>query len=51
MAQDDAPVGRDEYRRLAVDLRGAGHSDSPQGGYDKTTMAADVHGVMHALGF
>ena len=36
---------------VAVDLRGAGHSDCPQGGYDKVTMAADVHAVMQALGF
>jgi pimeloyl-ACP methyl ester carboxylesterase len=36
---------------VAVDLRGAGHSDCPQGGYDKVTMAADVHGVMQAVGF
>jgi pimeloyl-ACP methyl ester carboxylesterase len=36
---------------VTVDLRGAGHSDCPQGGYDKATMAADVHGVMLALGF
>ena len=36
---------------IAIDLRGAGHSDSPQGGYDKATLAGDVHGVMEALGF
>ena len=36
---------------VALDLRGAGHSDCPQGGYDKVTLAADVHGVMQALGF
>ena len=36
---------------VALDLRGAGHSDSPAGGYDKATMAADVHGVMAALGY
>ena len=36
---------------VAVDLRGAGHSDAPQGGYDKATLAADVHGVMEHLGF
>lgn len=36
---------------VAVDLRGAGHSDCPHDGYDKATMAADVHGVMLALGF
>jgi pimeloyl-ACP methyl ester carboxylesterase len=36
---------------VAVDLRGAGHSDKPQGGYDKGSLAGDVHGVMTALGF
>lgn len=36
---------------VAVDLRGAGHSDCPRDGYDKATMAADVHSVMLALGF
>lgn len=35
---------------VAVDLRGAGHSDCPPDGYDKATLAADVHGVMTALG-
>uniref|UniRef100_B0T6K7 Alpha/beta hydrolase fold n=1 Tax=Caulobacter sp. (strain K31) TaxID=366602 RepID=B0T6K7_CAUSK len=36
---------------VAIDLRGAGHSDKPQGGYDKASLANDVHGVMLALGF
>ncbi len=36
---------------VAVDLRGAGHSDKPQGGYDKASLAGDVHGVMTVLGF
>jgi pimeloyl-ACP methyl ester carboxylesterase len=36
---------------VAIDLRGAGHSDKPQGGYDKASLAGDVHGVMTALGF
>lgn len=36
---------------IAVDLRGAGHSDSPQTGYRKASLAADIHGVMQALGF
>jgi pimeloyl-ACP methyl ester carboxylesterase len=31
------------YRVVAPDYRGAGHSGRPAGGYDKTTMAADVH--------
>jgi pimeloyl-ACP methyl ester carboxylesterase len=35
---------------VALDLRGAGHSACPQGGYDKVTMAADVHAAMLALG-
>lgn len=35
---------------VALDLRGAGHSDCPPDGYDKATLAADVHGVMTALG-
>lgn len=36
---------------VAVDLRGAGHSDNPQGGYEKASLAADIHAVMVALGF
>jgi pimeloyl-ACP methyl ester carboxylesterase len=36
---------------VALDLRGAGHSDSPPNGYEKVNLAADVHGVMAALGF
>jgi pimeloyl-ACP methyl ester carboxylesterase len=36
---------------VAVDLRGAGHSDKPQGGYDKASLSGDVHGLMTALGF
>ena len=35
---------------VAIDLRGAGFSDCPQGGYDKATMARDAHDVMVALG-
>jgi pimeloyl-ACP methyl ester carboxylesterase len=36
---------------IALDLRGAGHSDKPQAGYDKASMAADVHAAMRSLGF
>lgn len=36
---------------VALDLRGAGFSDCPQDGYDKATLAADVHGVMAELGY
>lgn len=36
---------------VAIDLRGAGHSSKPLAGYDKASLAADVHDVMTALGF
>lgn len=38
------------YRAVAVDLRGYGASDKPPRGYDAYTMAADVDGVIRALG-
>ncbi len=46
VAPHDAAACR--HTVVAVDLRGAGHSDKPQGGYDKASLAADVHGVMTA---
>ncbi|MEV4005883.1 alpha/beta hydrolase [Actinomadura sp. NPDC049753] len=40
-----------EHRRvIAVDLRGMGGSGAPAGGYDKKTMAGDVHALMRRLG-
>jgi pimeloyl-ACP methyl ester carboxylesterase len=38
------------YTVIAPDLRGAGKSDAPAGGYDKKTLAADVHGLLTELG-
>ncbi|MGW5345038.1 alpha/beta fold hydrolase [Streptomyces sp. NPDC004050] len=38
------------YRVLAVDLRGMGGSAKPEGGYDKKTLARDVHGLLGRLG-
>jgi pimeloyl-ACP methyl ester carboxylesterase len=38
------------YRAVAVDLRGYGASDKPPRGYDGYTMAADVPGLIRALG-
>ena len=35
---------------IAPDLRGFGQSAAPQAGYDKKTMAQDVHGLILALG-
>lgn len=45
------PALAERHTVVALDLRGAGQSDSPQGGYDKASLPADVHGVMKALGF
>jgi pimeloyl-ACP methyl ester carboxylesterase len=36
---------------IAVDLRGAGDSSKPAGGYDKKTMAEDIHALAQSLGF
>ena len=38
------------YRAVALDLRGYGGSDKPPRGYDTPTLAADVAGVVRALG-
>lgn len=36
---------------IAPDLRGIGESDKPASGYDKKTMAVDLHELMKKLGF
>jgi pimeloyl-ACP methyl ester carboxylesterase len=36
---------------IAPDLRGAGDSERPQGGYDKKTMAKDIRELVHQLGY
>lgn len=38
------------YHAVAMDLRGYGASDKPPRGYDTPTLAADVAGVIRALG-
>ncbi|WP_433257514.1 alpha/beta hydrolase [Streptosporangium sp. CA-135522] len=38
------------YRVIAVDIRGMGASDKPAGGFDKKTMARDVHELVRTLG-
>jgi pimeloyl-ACP methyl ester carboxylesterase len=37
-------------RVIAPDLRGAGQSGKPPGGYDKKTMAKDIHAMVATLG-
>lgn len=45
-----APVLARGYSVVVPDLRGYGESDKPRDGYDKKTMARDVHELMVALG-
>jgi pimeloyl-ACP methyl ester carboxylesterase len=35
------------FHVIAPDYRGAGHSQRPAGGYDKLTMAVDIHRLLH----
>jgi haloacetate dehalogenase len=45
-----APTLARGYSVVVPDLRGYGESDKPRDGYDKKTMARDVHELMVALG-
>ena len=45
------PALSEHFTVVAPDLRGCGDSDRPQGGYDKRTVAGDVHELVHQLGF
>ncbi|WNH54244.1 alpha/beta fold hydrolase [Stenotrophomonas oahuensis] len=36
---------------IAPDLRGAGQSSKPDGGYDKKTLAQDIHALVQKLGY
>jgi len=36
---------------IAPDLRGVGESDKPADGYDKKTMAVDIHELVNSLGY
>jgi haloacetate dehalogenase len=40
----------DEFNVVCPDLRGYGDSDKPRDGYDKRTMAQDIHLLMESLG-
>jgi pimeloyl-ACP methyl ester carboxylesterase len=41
------PLVERGFRVVAPDYRGAGHSWRPAGGYDKVTMAGDIHRLLH----
>lgn len=45
-----APELAQRYTVVCPDLRGYGDSDKPRDGYDKKTMARDMHELMLALG-
>ena len=36
---------------IAPDLRGSGSSEKPTGGYDKKTLAQDIHALVKSLGY
>src|SRR6476469_8133497 len=44
------PLLAKSHTVIAPDLRGAGNSERPQGGYDKKTMAKDIRELVHQLG-
>ncbi|MEO8628707.1 MAG: alpha/beta hydrolase [Betaproteobacteria bacterium] len=46
-----APKLAERFNVVCPDLRGYGDSDKPRDGYDKRTMASDIHAVMESLGF
>lgn len=39
------------HAAIAPDLRGAGSSSKPVGGYDKKTLAQDIHALVKSLGY
>lgn len=45
------PVSELGFTAAAMDMRGYGATDHPPRGYDPRTLAADVSGVVRALGF
>jgi pimeloyl-ACP methyl ester carboxylesterase len=44
------PALAEHYTAIAPSLRGAGLSDAPLTGYDKKTLAADIHGLLVEIG-
>ena len=44
------PALAEDYTVIAPSLRGAGRSDAPPSGYDKKTLADDIHGLLVHIG-
>jgi pimeloyl-ACP methyl ester carboxylesterase len=40
-----------KYHVYVVEYRGMGSSDKPESGYDKKTMASDIHALVNELGY
>ncbi|MCB1380920.1 MAG: alpha/beta hydrolase [Alphaproteobacteria bacterium] len=40
-----------DYHVIAVDIRGMGASDKPEGGYEKANMAQDIYELITGLGY
>lgn len=45
------PTLAQHYTVIALDMRGLGDSDKPEGGYDTRTVAEDIYGLVGQLGF
>ena len=45
------PTLSEKYTVLAPDLRGLGDTEKTDGGYDKLTLAKDIHGLIQHLGY
>ena len=45
------PLLAADHTVIVPDLRGAGNSERPQGGYDKRTMGKDIRELVRAIGF
>ena len=45
------PQLADRHVVIAPDLRGAGSSSKPDGGYDKKNLAQDIHALVKSLGY
>lgn len=45
------PILAHQYTVIAPDMRGYGDSEHPEGGYDKRTVAEDIHQLVKSLGY